>query len=100
MAEPSANKTCFVTIGATAAFDALVSAVLAPRFLSVLQELGYTDLCVQHGRDEEGIYRKSVGAKVAGVSLNVTGFDFKKAGLRSDMVAAREGVVISHAGSF
>ena len=104
MAEPGKKKLCFVTIGATAAFDALIQTALGRPFLSALQEWGYTDLTLQYGRDEERSLRKSIESLQVGddVSrrLEITGFGFRDNGLRSEIAAAREGVVISHAGIY
>ena len=102
------RKLCFVTIGATAAFDALIKAALSPPFLAALKISGYTDLQLQHGKDGRLIleeFRESYGAKSEEEhGIVVTGFDFNKQGLGSEMRAAKgednriEGVVISHAG--
>ncbi|KAK3173339.1 hypothetical protein OEA41_006668 [Lepraria neglecta] len=102
------RKLCFVTIGATAAFDALIKAALSPPFLEALKISGYTDLRLQHGKDGRLIleeFRESYGAKSEEEhGIVVTGFDFNKQGLGSEMRAAKgednrtEGVVISHAG--
>lgn len=102
------RKLCFVTIGATAAFDALIKAALSPPFLEALKISGYTDLRLQHGKDGRLIldeFRESNGAKSEEEhGIVVSGFDFNKQGLGSEMRAAKgednrtEGVVISHAG--
>ncbi|KAL2048829.1 hypothetical protein ABVK25_010887 [Lepraria finkii] len=107
--DPRPRKLCFVTIGATAAFDALIKAALSPPFLEALKISGYTDLLLQHGKDGRLIldeFRESNGAKSEEEhGIVVSGFDFNKQGLGSEMRAAKgednrtEGVVISHAGS-
>lgn len=119
------KKICFVTIGATAGFDTLIHAVLSPPFRHALREHRYTDLRVQYGKDENGVYKKamrSVDAELdAGEDgrerVRVSGFGFDPNGLDGEMKAAKglrstgraknvgeeekrmeEGVVISHAG--
>jgi len=102
MASPS--KTCFVTIGATASFPALVKAVLSAQFLSALQSQGYTELLVQYGQDGgKELYESSMQqakATVQSSGVKVSGFELDKAGLGKYMRQARQGggVVISHAG--
>ncbi|KAL9131277.1 MAG: hypothetical protein Q9217_000765 [Psora testacea] len=105
--KPGQRKFCFVTIGATAAFDCLIKAVLQPAFLRVLQEHDYTDLRLQHGKDGGFILKEHMAkhdhAPKETFGLNITGFDFKRQGLGVEMRAAKaggetvEGVVISHA---
>ena len=102
------RKLCFVTIGATAAFDSLIKAVLSPEFLQRLHDFGYTDLLLQYGKDGHTIledFRSRLGTKSEeDFGIQITGFDFNKKGLGSEMRAAKgeggrlEGVVISHAG--
>jgi beta-1,4-N-acetylglucosaminyltransferase len=104
-------KRCFVTIGATAPFNSLIKAVLAPDFIRELQQAGYTELRIQYGDHEgEAIFRSRTAAldtewlASAGIKLEITGFGFKQSGLREEMLAARGrpddagGMVISHAG--
>ena len=102
------RKLCFVTIGATAAFDSLIEAVLSPELLQCLHDFGYTDLLLQYGKDGHTIledFRSRLGTKSEeNFGIQITGFDFNKKGLGSEMRAAKgdsgrlEGVVISHAG--
>ena len=103
------QKVCFVTVGATASFDSLIEATLSPPFLEALKTHGYTDLRLQHGKDGQRLleeFRRSNDTTHAEVPrLSISGFDFKKEGLGSDMRAAKgegnsvEGVVVSHAGN-
>ena len=103
----SRERYCFVTVGATAAFDALIRAVLEPTFLRSLAKHGYTNLLIQFGKDGRELFTSL--AEAAGKSgtygLTVQGFDLTKQ-LRETMritsgVAGRlEGVVICHAGLF
>lgn len=105
-----AKKLCFVTIGATASFDALVQEVLTDRFLEALRDASYSDLLLQHGMEGgkilEDFRRKSTSESRQLHDLNISGFDFNKAGLGQEMRAAKggngttEGVVISHAGKY
>lgn len=100
------RKLCFVTIGATASFDALVSASLSPSFLDALAAAGYTDLLVQYGTEGRRILEAFVAdAERSGQhGVAVSGFDFNRQGLGTEMRAAKggngavEGVVVSHAG--
>lgn len=104
-----AKKLCFVTIGATASFDALIREALSDRFLEALWEAGYSDLLLQHGKEGGKIledYRtKPTIERERLHRLNIKGYDFNKAGLGQEMRAAKgehgtaEGVVISHAGN-
>ena len=106
---PKPRKVCFVTVGATASFDSLIMATLDPRFLEALKTHDYTDLRLQHGNDGQKMLEKIGRSKDImneGVQdLTISGFDFNKQGLGSEMRAAKgdgnglEGVVISHAGT-
>ena len=102
------GKLCFVTIGATADFDSLIRAVVSETFILALKAHSYTDLLIQYGQDESGVYRSfrdlmQVEPEIA-KGLKIEGFGFNKVGLGQEMRAAtsgrnrREGVVISHAG--
>ena len=102
------GKLCFVTIGATAGFDSLISAVLSETFIEALEAYGYTDLLIQHGKDASNIYRAYQDSVRDGRStvqnINVRGFAFNAVGLGQEMRMVkgrskdREGVIISHAG--
>jgi beta-1,4-N-acetylglucosaminyltransferase len=103
----SPRKVCFVTIGATAGFDSLITASLSTPFLEALRALSYTDLRLQHGKDGRSILEEHNNISSVGAGkqeLNISGFDFKKQGLGVEMKAVKggsdsvEGVVISHAG--
>lgn len=103
------RKVCFVTVGATASFDSLIKVTLNPHFLEALRTYDYTDLQLQYGKDGQKAleeFRRSKDAMSEGVQdLSISGFDFNKQGLGSEMRAAKgegngvEGVVISHAGT-
>ncbi|EEH20753.1 hypothetical protein PABG_02984 [Paracoccidioides brasiliensis Pb03] len=104
-------KLCFVTVGATAPFNALVSEVLGEPFLKALKDNDYTDLLIQYGQLREAVIQEfklqSEATTKEKYGLNVTGFDFNLAGLKNEMLAVKadakankvEGLVISHAGS-
>lgn len=103
------QKVCFVTVGATASFDSLIKATLSPPFLEALKTYHYTELRLQHGKDGQKIlehFKEDYSSSSEGVQdLLVSGFDFNRQGLGSEMRAAKgenngvEGVVISHAGT-
>ena len=103
------GKRCFVTTGATAAFNSLIRAVLEPTFLQGLKDAQYTELRIQYGDDSERIFDGKVKSRSAEIKqdygIELSGFSFDKSGLESEMKAARgssstnEGCVISHAGS-
>lgn len=100
------QKVCFVTIGATAAFDPLLKAVLTPRFLQALQASGYTSLSLQYGKNGHDILADfEASGQAENHGIEITGFDFNKQGLGQEMCAVKagedraEGVVISHAGN-
>lgn len=104
------RKVCFVTIGATAPFDTLLSKVLDNSFLEELAKHGYTTLLIQHGKEGRAIF-DSYNQKVAAGSpdrhgLDIQGFGFKQDGLLQEMRLAKandahnfvEGMILSHAG--
>ncbi|KAL8720518.1 MAG: hypothetical protein Q9225_002640 [Loekoesia sp. 1 TL-2023] len=100
------QKVCFVTIGATAAFDQLLKAVLASGFLQALQALGYTSLRLQYGKNGQKILNELNPQDNADChDIEINGFDFNTNGLGQEMWCTKaakdraEGVVISHAGS-
>jgi beta-1,4-N-acetylglucosaminyltransferase len=100
------KKLCFVTIGATASFNPLIAATLAPSFLKSLASAGYTHLLLQYGKEGQKIFQERAvdDANAEDVGISIDGFDFKQEGLEECMKAAKggnsaeEGVVISHAG--
>lgn len=102
------QKTCFVTIGATASFTALVDAALKGDFLTALEQQGYTDLLVQYGEGGKETFDKAMQQAKGASKLNISGFELDKGGLGrymrqakavgASMKNASEGVVISHAG--
>jgi beta-1,4-N-acetylglucosaminyltransferase len=108
----SMRRYCFVTVGVTASFKALLSEVLSLPFLQALREAEYTDLVVQYGKDGKPIYddfnEKYPDTSDRRCGIMIRGFDFDPDGLTKEMVVVRpgdeqgaqhqEGVVISHAG--
>lgn len=105
------QKTCFVTVGATASFTDLIRAVLAPDFCKALESQEYTHLLVQYGQDGKELFDKCLqqSLEVGDLSsLQIGGFALDPSGLRQYMIQAKgqhtkppaaEGLVISHAGS-
>ncbi|MCJ1391248.1 N-acetylglucosaminyldiphosphodolichol N-acetylglucosaminyltransferase catalytic subunit alg13 [Xylographa bjoerkii] len=100
---PHPQKLCFLTVGATAPFDALITAALSPPFLAALRAASYTDLLLQHGSSR--VFNEHSAAE-AGKEHGITirGFEFNREGLGREMRAAKgqggvEGCVVSHAGS-
>jgi beta-1,4-N-acetylglucosaminyltransferase len=99
------SKLCFLTVGATASFSALIEAAVSPAFLTALEYQGYTELSVQYGKDGKQLFEKCKSIAQGSSKLKVTGFDLDKAGLGRHMRRAKgakdavEGVVISHAGT-
>jgi hypothetical protein len=97
-------KLCFLTVGATASFSALIEAAVSPAFLTALESQGYTELSVQYGQDGKPLFEKCKSIAQGSSKLKVTGFDLDKTGLGRHMRRAKgrkdavEGVVISHAG--
>lgn len=110
MAETQLSKTCFVTVGATASFSALIQSVVSGPFLAALRKQGYTELLIQYGEGGADVYdplyaRLQNETTVETKSLKISAFDLDKAGLGRYMRQAKgngknsqEGVVISHAG--
>ncbi|EOD43149.1 putative udp-n-acetylglucosamine transferase subunit alg13 protein [Neofusicoccum parvum UCRNP2] len=102
------KKICFVTIGATATFDALITACTQPDFLCALHREGYTDLLVQYGNNRK-LWKEAVAANdsLDRHGVEVSGFSFRESGITAQMQLAKgdprdgsqEGVIISHAGS-
>ncbi|GAB7358749.1 hypothetical protein MBLNU230_g3978t1 [Neophaeotheca triangularis] len=98
------SKTCFLTVGATAAFPDLITAVLSPSFTKALQSHSYTDLLIQYGDGGKPLFDQHV-AKAQLPGLQITGFELDKAGLAKHMKRVQagkerdEGCVIGHAGS-
>lgn len=98
------SKLCFLTVGATASFSALIEAAVSPAFLTALESQGYTELSVQYGQDGKQLFDKCKASAQASSKVTVTGFDLDKLGLGKHMRRAKgakdadEGVVISHAG--
>ena len=103
------QRVCFVTIGATAAFDQLLEAVLTSEFLQTLQASGYTKLVLQYGENGHSILETFKANVASGHAdnhgIDISGFDFNKSGLGQEMSLVKaakdrtEGVVISHAGN-
>ncbi|QGA16440.1 hypothetical protein EYB26_004107 [Talaromyces marneffei] len=105
------RKVCFVTIGATAPFDALLSNVLDEPFLKALKKHEYTTLLIQYGKEGQAIFdtftKINPPGSTAQYGLDIQGFGFKKDGLVQEMRSTKanssqnvvEGMILSHAGS-
>ncbi|KAL5606105.1 hypothetical protein BROUX41_006126 [Berkeleyomyces rouxiae] len=85
---PALPRHCFVTVGATTTFTALLSAVQSASFLLGLAQAGFTHLTVQAGRDCEVFTTWAAGA-VNPALLTVDCFDVKPS-LACDMALCRE----------
>ncbi|KAI5240277.1 hypothetical protein E4T47_08216 [Aureobasidium subglaciale] len=107
---PRSRKVCFVTIGATASFSALVRATISSTFCHSLEQHQYTDLIVQYGADGHSLFQsllQDVNSKQEATGINVSGFGLDTNGLEQYMMLAKtggdssgaEGLVVSHAGS-
>ena len=105
-------KICFVTVGATASFNALIQEVLEVGFLEALKANHYTDLILQYGQQGEPIFKEFMQKHGDNLKskfgLRITGFDFNVNGLKQELLAAkakpavnrREGIIVSHAGKY
>ncbi|KAK3686273.1 N-acetylglucosaminyldiphosphodolichol N-acetylglucosaminyltransferase catalytic subunit alg13 [Vermiconidia calcicola] len=86
------QKTCFVTIGATASFTGLIKAVLAPDFCKALETQDYTHLLVQYGQDGKQLFEQCLqqSQQVGNLSsLQIGGFALDPSGLRQYMIQAK-----------
>ena len=105
------TKHCFVTIGATAAFDGLLKAVLEDSFLQALHRASYTHLLIQYGKAQgKEVFDTFIFNEYADVyhklGIEISGFAFNPAGLQSEMRQAKadsgtgrqQGLIVSHAG--
>lgn len=102
-------RLCFVTVGATAAFDGLVEAVLSQSFFDALSKAEYTDLLIQYGKGGKTVLaafrQRQDRAEIKTHGIGIDSFDFNPNGLAKEMRVAKggeqgiiEGIVISHAG--
>ena len=104
------QKVCFVTIGATAPFDTLLSKVLDDTFLEALKNHEYTRLLIQYGKEGRAIFdsfiRNAPPESPARHGLVIQGFGFRQEGLLQEMRSTKsnqalntaEGMILSHAG--
>ncbi|KAM3074674.1 N-acetylglucosaminyldiphosphodolichol N-acetylglucosaminyltransferase catalytic subunit alg13 [Clarireedia jacksonii] len=97
-------KQAFVTIGATAEFEALVRETLSPLVLQTFVKEGYTKLRLQVGTLMDGFDAMRPEGDAA-FGLEIEAFDFDRSGLGQEMRCCQaksetrsEGIVISHAG--
>jgi len=54
------SKTCFVAVGATTTFPALIQSVISSSFLTELNKLRYTNLIIQYGEKGDGIFQDCI----------------------------------------
>lgn len=110
------RKVCFVTVGATASFEALIHAILSAPFFQALASHAYTDLIIQYGSGGEPLFDTLYSALKQNANdlpeIAVSSFALDERGLAPYMLLAKtggdgdgdgddgvSGVVISHAGS-
>lgn len=103
--EKKLERVCFVTTGATAEFRELIEALFKPDVLELLVKEGFTKLHVQCGATLKDIH--SLLPPDLEAPLKIRCYDFKKNGLREDMLECQErkgirqrGIVIMHAGTY
>lgn len=96
------RRECFVTIGATAGFEALLAAAVSEQTLLRLKKFNYTHLTVQVG-ELESFFNQTKPEDTQGIVIK--SFTFKKDGLTHNMKKCRakpgvseEGLVVCHAG--
>jgi len=106
MSSKMPTKACFVTIGATSSFDALIKAVLRPSFLHALKAAGYTNLTVQYGQGGKELFERLIveSQEHGPYGIVVEGFEFTNQMMNEMRVAKpedgrAEGVVLCHAGT-
>jgi beta-1,4-N-acetylglucosaminyltransferase len=100
-------KAIFITVGATASFDALIRAALQPGFLRTLSRTGYSELFIQYGKGGKELFDKYLAeAQEHGpYEISVAAFEFTQNMMQSMRVAKaengrEEGLVLCHAGMF
>ncbi|KAF1986237.1 glycosyltransferase family 1 protein [Aulographum hederae CBS 113979] len=107
---PYLGRVCFVTIGATAAFDSLIRAVFEDKFVRALRSAGFSDMIIQYGANGKKLFdqlSREYEARPPVSPFCINGFHFNTKGLGAEMRAAKgkghkaesRGIVISHAGS-
>ncbi|KAJ6014532.1 hypothetical protein N7540_009123 [Penicillium herquei] len=78
---PSYMKLCVVTIGATAAFNTLISEVMDEPFFAKLQQAGFTHIIVQYGQAGKPIFDEFIAKHPQGDpalhGIGIGGFDLK-----------------------
>jgi beta-1,4-N-acetylglucosaminyltransferase len=105
MSSEMPTKACFVTIGATSSFDALIKAVLRPSFLHALKAAGYTNLTLQYGQGGKELFERLIveSQEHGPYGIVVEGFEFTNQMMNEMRIAKpedgrAEGVVLCHAG--
>jgi beta-1,4-N-acetylglucosaminyltransferase len=85
------EKTVFVTVGSTK-FPELIESVLSSKTIEILLELGFTQISVQYGTDQQLFLIQTQQQ----TKLSIKGFDYSPS-IEKEMQQAD--LIISHAGS-
>ncbi|KAF2426472.1 family 28 putative glycosyltransferase [Tothia fuscella] len=100
------SKAIFITVGATASFDALIQAVLQSTFLHTLARMGYSELFIQYGQGGKELFNRLLeeAQEHGPYGIAVEAFEFTQNMMQSMRVAKaergrEEGVVLCHAGT-
>lgn len=97
------GRHCFVTVGATAAFTALVEEVLSEQFLAGIRQLGFESMDLQCGDDFSDVKDAIPTEEACGIRIHAFPFDKDLTRYyltaRGDAAGKRPaGVVIAHGG--
>lgn len=91
-------KRCFITVGATASFTSLIRNALSTSFLETLHKHNYTHLRIQYGKDGQKVFEDYAWVLPDDLkqrlSIDISGFDFRKDGLKEEMLAAKRGLTV------
>jgi len=100
------QKTCLITTGATASFDALITSSLSSSFLSALSSHNYTHLVIQYGKSSPTLFNSLLAAADVPKDLHIEGISFTRGNFRDEvgrLVAKgegkEEGCLVAHAGN-
>ncbi|KAF2674688.1 hypothetical protein BT63DRAFT_17633 [Microthyrium microscopicum] len=111
---PKPQKLCFVTVGATVSFNALIQAVISPAFIQALLNESYTEVRVQYGKDGYEAFVNAVnhvramngdrlpaGLAISGFDLAITARELTKELVKTQSKgqSRAQGACISHAGT-
>ncbi|KAF3932027.1 hypothetical protein ABW20_dc0104092 [Dactylellina cionopaga] len=98
--ESKSDRKVFVTVGTTS-FDQLITAVLKPPVISLLQSQGYTSIRVQYGPAVElyqSCYTSDLENTLAKSEMGISGFAYADGEQITEEIKTAE-LIISHAGS-